>query len=127
MTVARGSLDRGAAALGWLSVASAAFVLLRGDFEFIRVRGGSVVVAVGLGAVAVAAGRLASRALMLAAGAGFLAAAAVLLVLLSQGDGGFLDGNGSTFSFWLGLGAGLLLLAQAHDDSRPATAPDVST
>jgi hypothetical protein len=107
---ARDALDRAALTLGAVSVGSALFVFLRGDFQFVRMRGWGLAVALVLGLLAIAGGWLANRALVLAAGVGFLAAAAVLLALLSQGDGGFLDGNGSTFSLWLGLGAGLLAL-----------------
>lgn len=121
MTAAGGSLDRATMTLGAVSVASAAFLFARDEFEFVRVRGGSVVVALALGSLAIVAGRLASRTLTLAAGAGFLAAAAVLLALMTQGDGGFLDGNGSTFSLWLGLGVGLVLLGLAHDQPETAT------
>jgi hypothetical protein len=103
--------DRAAIVLGAASVLSAVFAGASGTFEFVRVRGGGVAVAVVLGLLACAAGWLANRVLTLAAGAGFLVAAAVLLVLLgSTGNGGFLDGNASTFSLWLGLGVGLVVL-----------------
>jgi hypothetical protein len=63
-----------------------------------------------LGLLAVLGGWLNERILMLAAGTGFLLAAAVQLVLLAGGNGGFLGGNASTFSLWLGLGVGLITL-----------------
>lgn len=118
MTAAERSLDRATTTLGAAAVASAVFVFARGDINFIRIRGGSLVVVLALGLLAIVAGRLASRTLTLVAGAGFLASAAVLLALMTQGDGGFLDGDGSTFSFWLGLGVGLLLIGLAHDQPR---------
>jgi hypothetical protein len=43
----------------------------------------------------------------------------LLLVLLGlKGNGGFLDGSGSTFSLWLGLGVGLVVLARTPRDAR---------
>jgi hypothetical protein len=115
----RGPLDRAALVLGAVSLISAVFVFVRGDFQFVKVRAAGVAVALVLGLLAVAAGWLASRALELAAGFGFLLAAAVQLGLLAGGDGGFLRGDGSTFSLWLGLGAGLVTLGLAP---RSATA-----
>jgi len=68
------------------------------------------VVALVLGLLAVVAGCLDERTLMLAAGAGFLLAAAVQLALLAGGSSGFVGGNASTFSLWLGLGVGLIAI-----------------
>jgi hypothetical protein len=110
VTGRRTPLDRAALVLGAVSLVSALFVFVRGDFHFVTIRGAGAVVALILGAAAVAAGWLASRALALAAGVGFLAAAAVQLGLLAGGSGGFLRGDGSTFSLWLGLGVGLVVL-----------------
>jgi hypothetical protein len=66
--------------------------------------------AIVLGLLAIAAGWLAERTLMIAAGVAFLVAATVQLVLLAGGSSGFLGGNASTFSLWLGLGAGLIAI-----------------
>ena len=99
MTAAGGSLDRATTTLGAVAVASAVFVFARGDINFIRVRGGSLVVVLALGLLAIVAGRLASRTLTFVAVAGFLAIAAVLLALMTQGCGGVLEGAGSIFSF----------------------------
>ncbi|HXD25573.1 MAG TPA: hypothetical protein VN609_06550, partial [Propionibacteriaceae bacterium] len=79
-----------------------------------------------LGLLAVVAGWLDERALMLGAGAGFLIAAAVQLVLLAGGRSGFLGGNASTFSLWLGLGVGLVAVGlaavpEATEESLEAT------
>ena len=63
-----------------------------------------------LGLLAIAAGWLESRALIFAAGIGFLVAAGVQLSLLARGNGGFLGGNASTFSLRLGLGFGLIAI-----------------
>lgn len=110
---ARGALDRAVLTLGAVSIVSVVFVFVRGDFQFVRMRDGAVAVALVLGLLACAAGWLASRALALAAGVGFLVAAAVQLALLAGGDGGFLGGDASTFSLWLGLGAGLVSVGLA--------------
>jgi hypothetical protein len=107
--IPRGPRDRAAIALGVASLVSAVFALIRGDLEFVTMRGGGVVVALTLGVLSIAAGWLGNRVLALVAGAAFLVAAVVLLVLLgANGNGGFLGGNASTFSLWLGLGIGLL-------------------
>jgi hypothetical protein len=103
------TLDRAALVLGVVSMVSAAFVFVHGTFQLVQVSAAGLVVAVVLGLLAVVAGWLDERTLMLAAGAGFLIAAAVQLVLLAGGGSGFLGGNASTFSLWLGLGVGLVL------------------
>jgi hypothetical protein len=111
-------LDRAVVAIGGASVISAVFALVDGDFEFVRVRRGAVVVALVLGLLACAAGWFANRLLALAASAAFLVAAALLLLLLGlNGNGGFLDGSGSTFSLWLGLGIGLVVLSRTPRDA----------
>jgi hypothetical protein len=99
--------ERVALTLGAVSVASALLALLRGDFDFVRLRGWGVVVAVGLGAVALAAGWSGWRALTMAAGTGFVVAAVAQVVTWTMSDNLF-AGNGSTVSWWLGLGIGLL-------------------
>lgn len=110
---ARGA-QRAAFILGLASIASVVFVSIGGRYEFVRMQGGGVIVAVAGGLLAVTAawsGRRLGRGLTVLAGAVFLLAAVVLLVLLGvTGDGGFLAGNGSTVSLWLGLGAGLVAL-----------------
>jgi hypothetical protein len=104
---------RAAVALGAASAASTVFMTIGGDFQFVRMRGAAAVVAVVLGLAAVAAGVLRSRLLMTATGAAFLAAAGTQLAFLAQGDRGFLDGDGSTFALWLGLGAALVAVGAA--------------
>jgi hypothetical protein len=54
----------------------------------------------------------------MAAGGGFLLAAIVLLALLVRR--GFLIGNGSAFSLWLGLDVGLIALGLADRPRRTA-------
>jgi hypothetical protein len=51
------------------------------------------------------------RAAMVLGAASIVSAAAVQLVLLAGGNSGFLRGNASTVSLWLGLGAALIALA----------------
>lgn len=109
---------RATLALGAASVVSALFYFVRGTFQFVWLPGAGAALAVVLGLFAFLAGWLGSRLLTLAAGAAFLTAAAVLMVLLVRG--GFLIGNGSAFSLWLGLGIGLVVLgAAAAHETRP--------
>jgi uncharacterized membrane protein len=103
-------LDRAAIVLGLVSIMSAAFVFVHGTFQLVQIGTVGLVVALVLGLLAIAAGLLAERTLMIAAGVGFLLAATVQLVLLAGGGSGFLGGNASTFSLWLGLGAGLIAI-----------------
>lgn len=117
----RSGLDRAVAVLGAVSVCSAAFVVLRGDFEFVQVRGAGVAVAAVVGLLAVVAGWAARPALAAVAGAAFLVAAVGQVVGEAWGDN-WLGGDGSTASLWLGLGVGLLTLALA-----PRLWPDDAT
>ena len=98
-----GRLDRAAMVLGAVSIISAAFVFVQGNFQIVQIGGAGLVVALVLGSLAVVAGWFNERTLMLAAGGGFLLAAAVQLSLLAGGGSGFLGGNASTVSLWLGL------------------------
>ena len=84
----RDCLDRAALVLGVVSIVSAVFVFVRGTFQLVQIGAAGLVVALVLGLLAVVAGWLDERTLMLAAGAGFLIAAAVQLVLLAGGAGG---------------------------------------
>ncbi len=103
----RSTLDRVAVVLGAASVASAVFAVVRGDFDFVRVRGWGVAVAVVLGALALFAGWTGRLTLTVMAGAGFLAATVAQVVVWATSSNA-LGGDGSTVSFWLGLGIGLL-------------------
>jgi hypothetical protein len=112
------ALDRATLALGAASVLSAALGFASEEWEFIRVHGGAALVALVLGVLAGVAGWFASRLLTLIAGVLFLLAAAVLVVLLAlHGNGGLLDGSASTFSLWLGLGIGLVVLGLTPRDA----------
>jgi hypothetical protein len=117
------ALDRSALVLGVVSIASALFVFASGELEVVRVQVAGVVVALVLGLLAIAAGWLESRTLIFAAGVGFLVAAGVQLGLLARGSGGFLGGNASTFSLWLGLGFGLIAIGMVP---RPEPAEEIA-
>jgi hypothetical protein len=104
------ALDRAALVLGLVSIVSGVFVFVDGTFQLVQIGAVGLVVALVLGLLAVVAGCLDERTLMLAAGAGFLLAAAVQLALLAGGSSGFVGGNASTFSLWLGLGVGLIAI-----------------
>jgi hypothetical protein len=116
-------LDRAAIVLGAVSIMSAGFIFVHGTFHLVQIGAIGLVVGSVLGLLAIAAGLLAERMLMLAAGAGFLVAAAVQLVMLSGGSSGFLGGNASTFSLWLSLGVGLIAVGMVP---RPETAQETS-
>jgi hypothetical protein len=117
------TLDRAAMVLGAVSIISTAFVFARGTFQLVQIGAAGLVVALVLGLLAVLAGWWDEPTLMLAAGTGFLLAAAVQLILLAGGIGGLLGGNASTFSLWLGLGVGLIAIGLVP---RPETAQEIS-
>jgi len=108
----RSDLDRAAAVLGAASLISAGFVVVRGDFEFVQVRGWGVAVALVLGILALVAGWTARPALAGGTGVAFLVAAVGQVVAESLATT-WLGGDGSTASLWLGLGFGLLTVAGA--------------
>ena len=116
-------LNRAVIVLGVVSILSAAFMFVHGPLQFVQIGTVGLVVALVLGLLAIAAGWLAEGALMLAAGIGFLLAAALQLGLLAGGSSGFLGGNASTFSLWFGLGVGLIVIGLVP---RPETAPESS-
>jgi hypothetical protein len=107
---------RATLSLGLASLASALFTFVHGAFQFVWLPSTGAVIALVLGAVTCLAGWLDNRLLTLVCGAAFLAAAVVLMVLLVRG--GFLIGNGSAFSLWLGLGVGLVVLGLSPADRR---------
>lgn len=116
----RDRLDRAVLAIGLLALAA----VVLSPLGYARLRGAGLVVTVVLGLLAVAAGWLARRPLALAAGIGFLAAAALQIAQLggrpSAVEHGILDGNASTFALWLGLGVGLLALGLTGSGSGGA-------
>jgi hypothetical protein len=104
-------LDRAAAALGSAGVLAVVFWPLSGDpWEFTKIGPVAAAVTVILGGVAVAAGRLGRPELGLVAGAGYLLAA-LLQVAQAGRDANWVGGDGSTSSYFLGLGVGLLAIA----------------
>jgi hypothetical protein len=116
-------VDRAALVLGAVSIVSVAFAFVQGDLQLVQIRAAGLVVALVLGLLAVVAGWLGERTLILAAGAGFLLAAAVQLGMVAGGGAGLLGGNASTFSLWLGLGVGLIAVGMVP---RPETAEETS-
>jgi hypothetical protein len=109
--------------LGAMSIISVAFVFVHGTFQLVQIGAAGLVVALVLGLLAVLAGWWGEPTLMLAAGTGFLLAAAVQLILLA-GASGVLGGNASTFSLWLGLGVGLIAIGMVP---RPETAQETAS
>ena len=69
------ALDRAALVLGLVSIVSAVFVFVHGTFQLVQISAAGLVVALVLGLLAFVAGWLEERALVLAAGIGFLLAA----------------------------------------------------
>jgi hypothetical protein len=108
----RTGLDQATLWLGAASLASTVFAVIGGQFQFVQVRGWGLAVAVGLGLVALVAGWASRPPLAVLAGAGFVAAALLQVVIWTTG-GNVLRGNGSTAALWLGLGVGLLALGLA--------------
>jgi hypothetical protein len=108
--------------LGLVSIISAAFLFVHGTFQLVQIGAVGLVVAIVLGMLAIAAGLLAERTLMIAGGVAFLLAGAAQLALLAGGTSGFLGGNASTFSLWLGLGAGLIAIGSVP---RPEMAQEM--
>jgi hypothetical protein len=107
-------LDRAATVLGAAGVVAVVFWPLSGDpWELTKVGPVAAAITVILGGVAVTGGRLGRSELILVAGAGYLLAA--LLQLAQAGRGAnWVGGDGSTFSYFLGLGVGLLAVATAR-------------
>lgn len=105
-------LDRAAAVLGVVSLASVGVAEARGRYQVLELGTWSVAVAVGLGLCAIVAGLLSQRWLAAVTGAAFLAAAVVQVPVWGSGDN-WLGGNGSTAALWVGLGLGLLTVGLA--------------
>jgi hypothetical protein len=113
----RTAYDRAAVALGLASIASIVFAPLRGELGFVAFDGvGAIVVAVVLGALGGLAGWLVRPALAVLAGAAFVVAAILQVVLIAT-DTTWLGGQISTSSLWLGLGVGLLAVGLARRDA----------
>lgn len=106
----RSRADRAAMWLGALSVASLLFLAVKRELHFVDIPKAGIPVAIVFGLMALAGGWLANRAVIVAAGIGFLAAAAFQVVLQTAGSSYANGSNGSTMGLWLGLGAALLAL-----------------
>lgn len=115
------SNELGRAAVG-LGVGAAASVLLglgaRQPWRLVTIGGIGILVILALAALAVAGGRLRQRGLVLLAGLGFLAAAALQLVQATLGGTNTLGGDGSTIGLLLGFGVGLITVGLTQRASR---------
>ncbi|TDE19704.1 hypothetical protein [Actinomadura sp. 6K520] len=110
--------DRAVLVLGLASLFSIVFTAADGDpWEMVAMPGTAVVIAAVLGVAAGVAGLLGLRVLALAAGAAFVVAAVIVPVEQSLGEQ-WIEGTGSTFSLWLGLGAGLMAAGLARRDEE---------
>ncbi|WP_117208114.1 Rv1678 family membrane protein [Allorhizocola rhizosphaerae] len=116
---ARTAADRAAVWLGVASPASLIFLVLKRELHFVLIPQAGIAVAIVLGLLAIAGGWLRVRAVVLLAGAGFLAAAIAQVVLQTNGSSLATNSNGSTFGLWLGLGFGLLAVALTRADPTP--------
>jgi hypothetical protein len=103
----RNRADLAAMWLGAASLLSLLFLVIKRELHFVEIPKAGVAVVIVLGMVALAGGWLANRALTVAAGIGFLAAAAMQVILQTAGSSYVNGSNGSTMGLWLGLGAGL--------------------
>lgn len=117
----RPAVDVAAVALGVGGVLAVVFAVIKGDpYGMVTLGGAAALVTVVLGAAASAGGRLGRPVLIVAAGVGYLAAAALQLAQVGR-DTNWLGGDGSTIALFLGLGAGLLALASARTPALSAT------
>ena len=104
-------LDRAADALGIAGVVAVVFWPLTGDpWELVKIDTAAAIVTVLLGVAAVVGARRGLPTLAFAAGAGYLLAALLQLAQAGRASN-WLGGNGSTVSYFLGLGVGLLAVA----------------
>jgi hypothetical protein len=102
-------LDRSAVGLGLGAAVSPLLGLAdRTPLRLIAFDMGAVLVTLILAAIAVVGGFLRLQPLIVLAGAGFGAAATLLVVELSLGDTNTLGGDGSTVGLFLGFAVGLL-------------------
>ena len=94
------------------AIVSAVFVFVHGMFELVQIGAAGLVVALVLGLLrSLPAGWMNARRCSQQAPVSI--AAALQLVLLAGGGSGFLGGNPSAFSLWLGLGVGLVVVGLA--------------
>lgn len=116
----RHSRDGAVTAIGVTSLVSLVFIADLGDFRFIVITNGAIVVCAALGLLAIMGGLRggsAGRTLAMTAGLGFVVAAVLQVILVASGQD-WLGGNLTTTSFWLGLGVGLLAVSFADRLTR---------
>jgi hypothetical protein len=117
-----GGRQRAAIVLGATAILCTGFVLFGGPFKLVPLNWGAMaLVNLLLGVFAVLAGISRRRGLILLAGALFLVAVGVALVLLIVGTG-FLRVSVAGVSLWSGLGAGLVALGLTPDRPVPTAA-----
>lgn len=123
MTSRRSVTARAAVALGLGAAASTVLAIAdTTPWRFIALDWKGTLILLAMAALAVVGGLLAMRALILLAGAAFVAAAVAQLVQLAWAEANLFGGNGSTMALLLGFGAGLLAVGLA-----PASAPPEPT
>jgi hypothetical protein len=110
--------DLAAMTLGTAGVVAVVFVLTNGDpWQLVRIRAVAAIVTAVLGGIAIAGGLAGRVALVGAAGAGYLIAALLQLAQFGR-DTNWLGGSGSTVSYFLGLGVGLVVITLAREPDR---------
>jgi len=118
---------RAAIGLGLGAAASTLFAIPeRAPWRLVAFGGGGVIVTLVLAALAIGGGVLARRALVVAAGLGFAAAAVVQLVQLVLGAGAVLGQDGSTMALFLAFAVGLAAVGTAQYPTSEAAAADAS-
>jgi hypothetical protein len=119
--VTRRQFDRAAVTLGAAGVLAAVFVLTDGDpWQLVRIRAVAAILTTVLGGMAIAGGLAGRAALVLAAGAGYLIAALLQLAQFGR-DTNWVGGSGSTVSYFLGLGVGLVVITLALESDRSSS------
>jgi hypothetical protein len=108
------AVNRAVLVLGAGAIASGGFAFVDAvQYRMVRLGAGSLAVLLVFAVLAIAGARMGRRALVTAAGAGLLAAAVLQLLQLGSGAN-WLGGDGSTVSFFLGVGVGWLVLGSVR-------------
>jgi hypothetical protein len=115
----RSEVDRAAVVLGVVSLVGVPVSRAKGTFAFVHLGHHGYLVALVGGLLAVLGGWFALRPVVGVVGAGYVALAVTQAVLIGRQSDPF-GGDGSTVSFWLGLGVGLLALAATPRAAPPA-------
>lgn len=117
-------LNRAAFVLGVGAAATSVFAFIDPiQYRLVRLHGPGLATLLALAVLAIAGALLNRRGLVAVAGAGFLAAAGLQLVQLG-GATNWLRGDGSTFSLFLGVGVGLLVLGLVRAPATGRHTPD---